>query len=268
MSVIEATFAPGIVELEIDAIHPSALNVRTHVKDTDVAGLAESIAAQGLLHPIVVRPHPQLAGQYEIVCGERRWRALRLLARRDSQRYGYVTARVMRGSDAAALSVMHQENAERDDWSSYEKALFYKRAWDSGAFESLRVTARQLGIGLTTLHRYLKIFELPAWILKRFESGQLTMMHVELLVEADATHHRALVDGLTKRRWSKDQARAFLAGEPVQAPGPDAGLSPDRLVQKLERAGYTLTRRGRSYVLAIPATSKSDAARQLLSQLA
>lgn len=268
MTLAQASFGPGVVELELDAIHPSPLNVRTHIAESDVRSLAESIARQGLLHPLVVRPHPRLDSQYEIVCGERRWRALRLLAAKDAQRYAYATARVMRGSDAAALSVMHQENAERNDWNSYEKALFYKRAWDSGAFESLRVTARQLGIGLTTLHRYLKVFELPTALLKRFESGELSMVHMELLVEAEPSHRKPLIEGLTRQHWTKDQARAFLAGEPVEPPTTPGRPSASQLVERLESAGLRFTRRGKGYVLSVPASSKTEALEKIIRQLA
>jgi len=214
-----------------------------------------SIAHEGLLHPVIVRP--ALDGKFEIVCGERRWRAFCQLAQKDSEAFGRIPARVVQADDTATLALMHRENMLRNDWFPWEKALFYKQAWESGRFASLRATSATLDIGLTTLHRYLKIFDLPKKYLVLFEKGILGMMEMELLVEASSVLRAGLVDGFRNKNWGKKEARAFLR----------AGEQPEQLSlnlrARLKAGGVEIRKRGHRITLTLEAASIEEAITRL-----
>ena len=197
-----------LVELDLESIALNPLNVRLESSLQTVDALAKSIRTQGLIHPILVRPCAANQG-FEIVCGERRFRAYQQLAAENDE-YSVIPARVVDVDDAEALALMHKENSERTDWSQYEKALFYQSAYQSGAFSSLRVTASSLGLGTTTLHRYLKVFELPQPIIDKFASGEYGLAQMEVFVEAPPKLYKQLAAGFAQG-WTKNDARHFIS---------------------------------------------------------
>lgn len=208
--------------LPLDALEPNPFNVRVDVDDDGaLRALAESIRTHGLLHPLVVRPHPDPArfGQYQIVCGERRWRAWRLLAAEDPEGRAEIPARVERLDDEAMLGVMVDENVAREDWTPFERAAFFRNVYASGRFASIRRMARATGLGLTTLHRYLRIFDLPERWIQAFRDGRLGLAQMEVLVEADASIRDELGRLLLERPVGKAEARRLAArlGGPIDA---------------------------------------------------
>lgn len=201
-----------IVELPLDSVEANPFNVRDAIGPGDLAGLAASIATQGLLHPITVRPHPdpERFGQYQIVCGERRYHAFRLLAEHEPARWDAIPARVRNDLDEAGmLAAMLQENELRSDWSAWERAAFFRAAYESGRFPSIRRMADAVGVGLTTLHRYLRIFDLPARWIEAFRRGEVGLAQVEVLLEADPAIRDELGSLLIARRPNKAEARAL-----------------------------------------------------------
>lgn len=199
----------GIAHVSIAALEPNPFNVRVSLDEASLAGLAKSIEARGLIHPILVRPHPdpERFGNYQIVCGERRFSAIRMLHRRDPERWAEVAVRVENLDDTAALAAIMQENELRQDWTPYERAAFFRAVYDDRHFPSIRKMAKSFGIGLTTLHRYLRIFDLPPGIVADFRQGKLTVALLEVILEAPKPIQRDLAQILAARPCGKEEAR-------------------------------------------------------------
>ncbi|MGH9436982.1 MAG: ParB/RepB/Spo0J family partition protein [Terriglobia bacterium] len=110
---------PLIQEISLDSITPSALNPRGSMDSTALAELAANIKTHGVLQPILVRPVTE--GKYEIVCGERRWRASKTAGRQT------ITARIVSLSDAESLEFAVIENLMREDVHELDEAEGYAR---------------------------------------------------------------------------------------------------------------------------------------------
>lgn len=203
----------AVVEIPLAALEANPFNVRVGGEDAALVALAESIRHHGLLHPILVRPHPDPArfGQYQVVCGERRWRAWQLLAAEDPDGRAAMPARVEKLDDEAMLGAIVEENAARTDWTHFERAAFFRNVYASGQFPSLRRMAAATGLGLTTLHRYLRIFDLPERWIRAFRDGQLGPAQMEVLVEADPAVRDELGRMLLEHPLGKADARRLAA---------------------------------------------------------
>jgi len=116
--------APAIATVPIGTITASPNNLRKRFDDDALARLAETIKAHGILQPLVVRP--KAAGRFELVAGERRFRAAKLA------RLSTVPVSIRALDDAAALEIMVIENDSREDISPLERAEGYKRLIDMG----------------------------------------------------------------------------------------------------------------------------------------
>ncbi|RMF13446.1 MAG: ParB/RepB/Spo0J family partition protein [Candidatus Dadabacteria bacterium] len=215
--------APRIVLVPWESIEPNPFNIRTDLGPDALAGLAASIEQRGLIHPVLVRPHPdpERYGQYQLVCGERRYRAIGLLRDRDPERWAHVPARVESLDDTAALAAIMQENELREDWSPYERAAFFRAIYDAGHFRSIREMARKFGIGLTTMHRYLRVFDLPDRIIALFRAGRLPLALIEVVLEAPRSIQIELAEHLAKQPCSKAEARRLAQRLAQPALDPD-----------------------------------------------
>ena len=114
----------AMATLAVDALQPGRFQPRTRMDQDALAELAESIRAQGVMQPILVRPLPE--GRYEIVAGERRWRAARMAG------LSSVPALVREVSDSHALAMALIENIQREDLNPLEQAAGIKRLIDKG----------------------------------------------------------------------------------------------------------------------------------------
>ena len=208
-----STRPAGIVQVPIDCLEPNPFNLRVHLDREELGGLMESIRERGLIHPILARPHPEQEryGQYQIICGERRFSAIKLLHEEEPDRFDHVPVRVERLDDTGALAAIMQENELREDWTPYERAAFFRAVYDDEHFPSIRKMAEAFGIGLTTMHRYLRIFDLPASIVDAFRNDRLTITQVEVILEADPEVQQDLADLLKQADYTKAEARRLAA---------------------------------------------------------
>ncbi len=115
--------ANGVRTVAVDLLEPSPFQPRVDMNQDALADLVESIKARGILQPLLVRPHPGHPGRYQIIAGERRWRA--------SQQAGLhevpVLVRVL--SDAETMAAALVENLQRQDLNAIEEADGYKRSF-------------------------------------------------------------------------------------------------------------------------------------------
>lgn len=172
--------------IAVDAIVVSPFQPRVHIDDAALAELAASLAENGLLQPIVVRP---VDDAFELVTGERRWRA--------SQRLGWETipAIVRELTDEEAASLAMIENLQREDLSAVEEANGYRKLleqfkWTQGEL------ARRMGKSQSTIANKLRLLKLPDSVQERIMRHSLTERHARALLR--------LPDAETQERFAAE----------------------------------------------------------------
>jgi ParB family chromosome partitioning protein len=180
-------------------IHPNPRNPRTSFAQEDLDDLAVSIQAHGLVQPIVVRPVPDRPDAYEIIAGERRWRAAQKAGLHD------VPVTLLDVSDKEALELAIVENVQRADLNPVEEALGYQ-----ALIEEFEYTQADLGatIGKSRVHvtNTLRLLKLPDEVIDHVRAGQLSAGHARALVnapDAGALAKRVVENGLSVRETEK-----------------------------------------------------------------
>lgn len=195
--------APRQLSLPIEHLVPNRYQPRTRFDEDALAQLADSIREKGIIQPIVVRRSKE-AQRYEIVAGERRWRA----AQRAQLHQVPVVVRDF--SDAEALEIAILENIQRQDLNAVEEALAYRRLQ-----REFNYTQEQLGqaLGKSRSHiaNTLRLLGLPETVRAMIADGKLTAGHARTLVAAEQPEtlaRRIVAEGLNVR-----QAEELVAGE-------------------------------------------------------
>jgi ParB family chromosome partitioning protein len=160
--------------LPLTALIPSTVQPRRHFDDTMLQALASSIKAQGVLQPLLVRP-AKLQGQYEIIGGERRWRAAKLAGLTE------VPAIIRELDDGKALEVALVENVQRADLNPLEEAAGYQRLVAEFHYTHEDM-ARVTGKSRSHITNLLRLLALPEKIKECVNSGLLTMGHARALL--------------------------------------------------------------------------------------
>ena len=192
-----------ITKLPLDLLAPSSLQPRRHFDETALDELSASIAEKGVLQPLLVRPDPQHAGRYEIIAGERRWRA--------SQRAQVheVPVHVTNLSDAEVLEVALIENLQRQDLTAVEEARGYKRLVDDFGHTQERV-AEVVGKSRAHVANILRLLTLPRAVQDLLDIGQMSIGQARPLIGlVDAESAAKLI---VKRGMSARQAERFAKG--------------------------------------------------------
>lgn len=179
-----------LLHLPVGAIHPNPRQPRKRFEPEATAGLALSIRHQGVLQPVVVRPRQE--GGYELIAGERRWRAAREAG------LATVPAVVREGDDRDALLLGLIENVARENLSAVEEARAYASLIDE--FElSLGDVADRVGRSKPSVSNRLRLLELPEQVLWMLARGELTEGHARAVL--------ALPDDLARIRLATKIAR-------------------------------------------------------------
>ena len=195
----------GVTELPVEAIKANPSQPRRRFDDADIEELAASIREKGVLQPSLVRP-AVFAGEYEIVAGERRWRA----ATRSGLRT--IPALVRSLSDAEVLELAIIENVQRVDLSAIEEAEGYRALIDRFGRTQAEV-AQVVGKSRVHVANSLRLLQLPEPVKDMVREGRLTAGHARPLIGApDAERLAAEVAerGLTVR-----QAETLARGRPA-----------------------------------------------------
>jgi ParB family transcriptional regulator, chromosome partitioning protein len=173
----------------ISHIRPSAFQPRTHFDEESMASLAASIREVGLLQPILVRDLPDEPGSYELIAGERRWRAAR--------RAGLQTIPVLvqKADDRSSLEQALVENLHRDDLNALEEAAAYQQLIDEFGLTHEQVAAR-MGKGRATVTNTLRLLQLPAGAQRALADRRISAGHARALL---GTPDRALQEQLVER---------------------------------------------------------------------
>jgi ParB family chromosome partitioning protein len=186
--------APELVQLRVDEIRPNPRQPRRHIDHEATAGLADSIRAQGVLQPVVVRPRDE--GGYELIAGERRWRAAREAG------LSSVPALVREADDRQTLLLALVENVAREDLSPLEEARAYAVLLDEFAL-SLGEVAERVGRSKPAVSNRLRLLELPQDVMGMLERGLLTEGHARaVLAVPDDEGRRRLAQAIVREGLS------------------------------------------------------------------
>ncbi len=268
----EAVANGGLREIAVTAIGPNPYQPRRDFDETQLQELAASIEASGLLQPVVVRARPN--GKYELIAGERRWRAV--------QRLGWqkIPAVIKDVDDRALLTLALIENLQRDDLSPLDAALGYQRLMQEFSIPQQEV-ARLVGKDRSTVSNTLRLLRLPAEVQGLLQQRKLAEGHARaLLALNDPREITRLARECAAAEWSVRDLEARVRGEQVNGapaarrtirrpkpevrnPSADVRLVEDALRKRLQTdVRVTARRRGRGAV-TIHYYSNDDLARLL-----
>jgi ParB family chromosome partitioning protein len=161
----------------VEFLHASPNNPRRHFADADLEELAKSIRDKGLLQPLIVRPRGD--GDFEIVAGERRWRA--------AQKAGVheVPVLIRELSDGEALEIALIENIQRSDLNPLEEARAYGMLLNQFSYTQQQL-AESIGKSRSHIANTLRLLTLPDSVRQMIEDGKLTAGHARTLVATDS----------------------------------------------------------------------------------
>ena len=210
--------------LEIDALQPGRYQPRTHMDPQALAELAESIKAQGLMQPILTRPLG--AGRYEILAGERRWRAARMAG------LASIPVLVRDVPDRNALAIALIENLQREDLNPLEEAAGVKRLIEEFAMTHAEAAAA-VGRSRVAITNALRLLELAPPVQELLREGKLDMGHARALLALPALKQIELAREAVAKQLSVRQVEALVAGLAKHA-APGTRAATDRDVARLE----------------------------------
>lgn len=199
--------ARGIPEtrVPIGSVTPNPFQPRREFDDDELAELASSIRENGLLQPIVVRPAPGRPGRYELVAGERRWRAVGRLG------WSEIPAIERAVDDRTLLVLALVENLQRSQLSALEEALAFRQLIDDFDLTQKEV-AEAVGRDRSTVANTLRLLQLPEGVRRMLDSGALSAGHARALLGlGDDRRVVALARTAVSEGWNVRDLEAAVA---------------------------------------------------------
>jgi ParB family chromosome partitioning protein len=198
----------AIAEIAVDEILRSRYQPRRHFPEEGLQELAASIRAQGLMQPVVVRPRAQ--GGYELIAGERRWRAAQLAG---LVRIPVVIKEV---GDERASAMALIENIQREDLNPLEEAFAMQRLRDEFELTQQQV-ADVLGKSRVAVTNLLRLLNLAPAVREMLERGSIEMGHARALLTLDPLIQERLANEIATRQLSVRQAEALVRQQQARA---------------------------------------------------
>ena len=174
-SPVQSSSIDTLLQVDPEQIVPNPQQPRKHFDEKSLNELAQSIRAQGVLQPLVVRKHPELPNQYELVAGERRWRALKQI---DVVQVPVVLRNV---SDSEILEVSLLENIQRENLTVIEEAQSYQDLLQIHGYTQEEL-AKKLGRDRSTIANMLRLLQLPSALKNDLETGRITSGHARSIL--------------------------------------------------------------------------------------
>jgi len=190
----------GVREVPIEFLRANPFQPRHVFREEDLADLSNSIREQGILQPIVVRPVAGEADAYEIVAGERRWRAAQLA------QLHQVPILVKELTDAQSLEIAIIENVQRADLNAVEEAAGYDRLMQQFNYTQEKVS-KLIGKSRSHVANTMRLLTLPASVRNLIEEGQLTAGHARPLIGLD--NAEKLAKEIAQKKLSVREAEAL-----------------------------------------------------------
>jgi ParB family transcriptional regulator, chromosome partitioning protein len=235
-----------LAELPLDQIHPNPRQPRRRFEPDAASGLASSIRTQGLLQPVVVRP--RAAGGWELIAGERRWRAAKEAG------LGTLPALVRNADDRDTLLLSLVENVAREQLSPVEEARAYALLIDEFDL-SLGDVAERVGKAKPTISNRVRLLDLPDDVLWMVARGELTERHARAVL--------AVPDREGQKRLAKRIVEQGLSARAAERAAQDAGANRKprkKTARRLRRrrASRRASRRGTSRSSSATSTSSKS----------
>ncbi len=255
-----------LVEIAVSSIRPNPFQPRQEINEAALNELADSIQVSGLLQPIVVR---QNHGSYQLIAGERRWRAVQRLE------WAKIPAVVKDVDDKTLLTLALIENLQRDQLSAVEEAVSYQRLIDEFGVTQAEV-ARLVGRDRSTVANALRLLKLPDEVRAMLHQGALSVGHARALLSlADSRQIVRTAEQAAAQQWSVREMeeharggrpaarRARSGNQPATAASAQARKIEDAIRRRLGTdIRLTAKRKGRG-LLSISYYSNEDLARLL-----
>ena len=182
--------------LPIDLIKPNPNQPRQYFEHKALQELSQSIKQQGVLQPLIVRIHPVLKGCFELVAGERRWRALKLAGQTEAP------VIIKNLGDDEALEVALLENIQREDLTPIEEGLCYHELMQLHGLTQEEL-ASKLGKDRSTIANTVRLLVLPKAIQQDIEMGRISAGHARALLSiSEPTEQLKLRERLLLNKWS------------------------------------------------------------------
>ena len=219
-----------VLNLAVGDITPNHLQPRTDMDEGQISELADSIRKVGVLQPIIVRPE---GAGYQIIAGERRWRAARAAG------LERVPVRVMATSETEALALALIENLQREDLNPIEEARGYRRLIAEHSMTQSELADR-VSKSRSAVTNTLRLLDLPEDIQELLYAGQLSAGHARAILsvsEDDRRHtlaRKCVEEGLSVRE-AENLAKLLAAGASIHAQRPITPKSYKIVARKLRR---------------------------------
>jgi len=173
-----ADAARGTRRLPVGHLYPGKYQPRHAMDDATIAELAKSIGEKGILQPLLVRAHPERKGAYEIIAGERRWRAAQKAQLHE------VPVIIKELTDIETLEIALVENLQREDLSALDEAFGYRRLMEEFSHTQEKL-ATALGKSRSHVANMMRLLELPEKVRAMLDRGDLSTGHARALLKAN-----------------------------------------------------------------------------------
>ncbi|MFN4239031.1 MAG: ParB/RepB/Spo0J family partition protein [Erythrobacter cryptus] len=216
--------------LPLASIRPLPGNPRKHFDEAALEELAASIAARGVIQPIIVRPHPDGEG-YQLVAGERRWRAAQ------KARLHEIPALVRDLSDREVMALALIENLQREDLNPVEEARAYHRLSEEEGMLQVDI-AKLVEKSRSHVANMMRLMSLPGQVLDLIEQGKLSMGHARALIghgDALALAEIAVAEGLSVRDVETLARKGAAPRAEAAAPGAAAATGENADIRAVQQ---------------------------------
>lgn len=207
----ELVAGEGTKEVSVSHLHPGKYQPRHNFADEKLQDLSQSIREKGVLQPLLVRPHPDHEGEFEIIAGERRWRAAQMAQVHD------VPVIIRDFDDRETLEVALVENLQRQDLSALEEADGFHRLMHEFSHTQEQL-AQALGKSRSHVANTLRLLTLPGAVKDLLEGGELTAGHARCLVGVSGAAD--LAKDVVRKGLNVRQTEQLVKQGCVTAPGP------------------------------------------------
>jgi ParB family transcriptional regulator, chromosome partitioning protein len=230
---VEAPSERPAATVRVDRVRTNPYQPRKEVSPEELKSLAQSIAASGVIQPVIVRQKGN--DLYELIAGERRWRAAQMAGLAE------IPAVVRDATDSEMLEIALAENIFREDLNAIDRAMAYRRYCDEFGLSAEDV-ARKLGEDRSTVANYLRLLELPQEVKDWVGGGQLSMGHARCLLAIRSASDlikvakQAMNLGLSVRALEKLVRDRVEARESASRPAEEGGAAKRPQIRALEEA--------------------------------
>ena len=191
-----STAAEEVVKIPIDKIIPNRFQPRTVFDEEKIEELARTIHTHGVIQPIVLRPSTEKEGMYEIIAGERRYRAMKKLQWEEVP----AIVRVLNDKETASIALI--ENLQREELTAIEEALAYQQLLELHSLTQ-EALAQRLGKGQSTVANKLRLLKLPQFVQDAILNREITERHARALISIkDEQLQMQLTTAVKEEDWN------------------------------------------------------------------